>query len=158
MCNWEPPLAWWCWTDSIVTHGWIKSSPSRWKPWVANRVTVIQCHWSYEMGTWCRRGKSCRCSDERNFIKELVDSSLWWKGPVCLMQNVKEAFEVEFSEDGPLVRGKMKGFLWFVLVLLQWCVEFERVKLERGLQDHSLCIKVRQPNSKISNCSIRENN
>ena len=31
-----------CWTDSMVSLGWIKGDPCRWKPFVANRVREIQ--------------------------------------------------------------------------------------------------------------------
>ena len=31
-----------CWTDSMVALGWIQGLPSKWKPWVANRVSSIQ--------------------------------------------------------------------------------------------------------------------
>jgi len=38
--NAEIPL--YCWTDSMVTLGWVKGNPSRWKQFVANRVSEIQ--------------------------------------------------------------------------------------------------------------------
>ncbi|XP_039450509.1 uncharacterized protein LOC120429503 [Culex pipiens pallens] len=31
-----------CWTDSMITLGWLASPPSRWKPFVGNRVSEIQ--------------------------------------------------------------------------------------------------------------------
>ena len=39
-----------CWTDSTVTLSWIKGDPSKWKMFVANRVTEIHsltspCDW-----------------------------------------------------------------------------------------------------------------
>ena len=35
-------VTYYCWTDSMVALGWIKGTPSKWKPWVANRVATIQ--------------------------------------------------------------------------------------------------------------------
>ena len=74
-----------CWTDSMVALGWIQGLPSKWKPWVANRVSSIQAltnsqRWKHVAGQdnpadLLTRGLSA---------DKLVDSDLWWHGPSFL--------------------------------------------------------------------------
>jgi len=74
-----------CFTDSMITLCWIRSSPSQWKPWVANRVSEIQKLTSPEWWIHCpgvqnpadllTRG----CSGTK-----LTECDLWWKGPPFL--------------------------------------------------------------------------
>lgn len=74
-----------CWSDSMVALGWIRSLPSKWKPWVANRVSTIQSltkpeSWRHIAGTdnpadLVTRGLSA---------EKLLESDLWWHGPECL--------------------------------------------------------------------------
>ena len=103
-------VSYYCWTDSMVTLGWIKGTPSRWKPWVSNRVTTIQSltyanRWRHVAGKenpadLLTRGISA---------KELVKSSFWWKGPEFLLQDIKEEAEVEFPNDDPLVEAEKRN-------------------------------------------------
>ncbi|XP_029174695.1 uncharacterized protein LOC114943271 [Nylanderia fulva] len=37
-----PDIDYWCWSDSMVVLAWIRQSPSRWKTFVANRVSKMQ--------------------------------------------------------------------------------------------------------------------
>ena len=97
-------VPYYCWTDSMVALGWIKGRPSRWKPWVANRVTTIQSltdpvRWKHVAG----KENPADILTRGISAKDLVESSLWWKGPEFLMQNANEETEVEFPQDDPLV-------------------------------------------------------
>ncbi|XP_055604085.1 uncharacterized protein LOC129752324 [Uranotaenia lowii] len=73
------------WTDSITVLQWLKSSPARWKTFVANRVSTIQsrtssCSWNYVPG-------ECNPADviSRGINPlEIIDHSLWWNGPLWL--------------------------------------------------------------------------
>jgi len=77
------------WSDSTVVVSWIKGDPSRWKPFVANRIAQIQelsipSQWSHCAGTsnpadMLTRGVSA---------SELIESSLWLHGPEFLAQEV----------------------------------------------------------------------
>ncbi|GJQ79105.1 hypothetical protein Trydic_g5360 [Trypoxylus dichotomus] len=70
------------WTDSTITLAWIKSDPSRWKTFVANRVSEIQnlsdtTEWHHvrsedNPADLLSRGVSSRFIGEEN---------LWWHGP-----------------------------------------------------------------------------
>lgn len=76
------------WTDSITVLHWLNSLPSRWKTYVANRVSQIQLctsrHiWRHVPGIdnpadYISRGLS---------PLELLDCSCWWFGPLWLKQN-----------------------------------------------------------------------
>lgn len=76
------------WSDSTVVLAWIKSHPSRWKTFVANRVTTIQelipssC-WYHVPGTE-NPADICSCG---LFARDLVSSSLWWDGPSWLLSS-----------------------------------------------------------------------
>ncbi|XP_070524570.1 uncharacterized protein [Cardiocondyla obscurior] len=76
------------WSDSQVVLVWIKQHPSRWKQFVANRVSTIQtelpnARWQYvptksNPADLATRGMS---------PKELSESNLWWHGPFWLSQS-----------------------------------------------------------------------
>ncbi len=76
-----------CWSDSMVALGWIRGLPSKWKQWVANRVTTIQGltnleNWRHVAGLenpadLVTRGVSGDI---------LLQSKLWWQGPSFLLE------------------------------------------------------------------------
>jgi len=73
------------WTDSMVTLGWIKGHPSRWKTYVANRVAEIQslvpeACWNHLPGGL----NPADCASRGLLPSELVNFSLWWDGPEFL--------------------------------------------------------------------------
>ena len=80
-----------CWTDSMVALGWISGLPSKWKPWVANRVSAIQAltnpqRWKHVAGMdnpadLLTRGMTA---------ERLVDSEFWWYGPSFLRKPGEE--------------------------------------------------------------------
>ncbi|XP_011884048.1 PREDICTED: uncharacterized protein LOC105571185, partial [Vollenhovia emeryi] len=73
------------WSDSKVTLHWIKGHVSRWKTFVANRVSHIQqqlpdAHWRHVPG----RDNPADCASRGVFPSELKGHSLWWSGPAWL--------------------------------------------------------------------------
>ncbi|XP_011688447.1 PREDICTED: uncharacterized protein LOC105450353 [Wasmannia auropunctata] len=70
------------WCDSQVVLAWLKGPTSRWKPFVANRVAIIQGQippdsWSYiptDQNPADLATRGCTPQD-------LHDLALWWKGP-----------------------------------------------------------------------------
>ena len=82
-----PELKKFCWSDSEIVLHWIKGNPSRWKQFVSNRVRDIQsltdpsewrhCPGKENPADICSRGSS---------VKDLMESALWWGGPVWLRQ------------------------------------------------------------------------
>ena len=93
-----PTMAYKCWSDSTVALAWIQGDPSRWKPFVANRVCEIQeltdpSLWAHFRGTdnpsdLVTRGYSA---------ERLVSSKLWLGGPDWLSshyENVQDEVQV----------------------------------------------------------------
>ncbi|XP_055522593.1 uncharacterized protein LOC129716781 [Wyeomyia smithii] len=76
------------WTDSMIVKCWLASTPSRWQPFVANRVSDIQhltkgSSWNHVAGVEnpadiVSRGMS---------PAQLNYSTLWWCGPTWLRQD-----------------------------------------------------------------------
>ncbi|XP_047995789.1 uncharacterized protein LOC125233753 [Leguminivora glycinivorella] len=73
------------WSDSSVTLTWIKSCPSRWKTFVANRVSHIQDiippeSWHHVRTT----DNPADCGSRGLLPHDLVNQTCWWNGPVWL--------------------------------------------------------------------------
>ncbi|XP_038116923.1 uncharacterized protein LOC119769092 [Culex quinquefasciatus] len=73
------------WTDSMVVMSWLASAPSRWNPFVANRVSEMQhlskgCVWHHVPGV-----ENPADLLSRGMIPALLAyASLWWIGPTWL--------------------------------------------------------------------------
>jgi len=88
-----------CWSDSTVALSWIKGDPGRWKPFVANRVELIQnltcpSQWSHCPGTenpadLLTRGISA---------SDLLESELWLSGPSFLVSDAVSV-QSKYPED-----------------------------------------------------------
>ncbi|XP_063623858.1 uncharacterized protein LOC134795856 [Cydia splendana] len=70
------------WSDSSVTLTWIKSCPSRWKTFVANRVSHIQDvippdSWHHVRTT----DNPADCGSRGLLPQDLVNQTCWWSGP-----------------------------------------------------------------------------
>ena len=90
-----------CWTDSTVTLAWIRSDPSKWKVFVANRVSEI--HTLTEPSSWGHCPGKTNPADlvTRGLTAcDLMKSHLWLHGPVNFMtaQN-HETKECETNEE-----------------------------------------------------------
>ncbi|XP_060518951.1 uncharacterized protein LOC132697424 [Cylas formicarius] len=77
-----------CYSDSTVTLGWLRSSPHRWKTFVSNRVSFVQervnpSSWHYVSS----RENPADLGSRGCLPSELVNSSLWWAGPSFLHCN-----------------------------------------------------------------------
>ena len=76
------------WCDNTTAICWLKSSPSRWKTYVANRVSLASDHltpehWSYVPTLH----NPADCATRGLSAQELIDHSLWWHGPSWLLHN-----------------------------------------------------------------------
>ena len=74
-----------CWSDSEVVLAWLSSHPSRWKTFVANRVSEIitllpNCHWRHVKSEDNPADLPSRGLNP----SQLKNSSLWWHGPEWL--------------------------------------------------------------------------
>jgi hypothetical protein len=110
-----PEVKYTCWSDSMVALGWIRSDPSKWRQWVANRVATIHAltnpaHWKHVRGIEnpadiVSRGASAEV---------LVKSDLWWKGPQFLQQpefKVQEAPTESTSSQEVEIERKVSSVL-----------------------------------------------
>lgn len=70
------------WTDSQIALCWLKSHPSRWNIFVANRVAQIQ-----DITASFKWGHIRSADNPADFLsrglgsKEIINNSLWWNGP-----------------------------------------------------------------------------
>lgn len=76
------------WTDSTVALAWLTQHPSRWKPYVANRVSEIQTKmpeikWHHVP----TRDNPADCASRGIPVDEFLQHPLWWSGPPWLQQN-----------------------------------------------------------------------
>ena len=74
-----------CWTDSTVALAWVQSAPSKWKPFVRNRVVEIQSltnpsNWHHTSGV----DNPSDAASRGLFADQLIDSDLWLRGPEWL--------------------------------------------------------------------------
>ena len=111
-----------CWTDSMVALAWIQSDPSRWKAFVAKRVTEIQDltapdHWFHCPG----------CENPADlvtrgiFAEELVQSDLWLRGPSFLV-----------NEGDPHVESPQSAGLCLVVSEMRETVETSLISTQVG--------------------------
>lgn len=77
--------AMYAWSDSTVALSWIRSTPSRWKTFLRNRIAHIQT--KIETQCWRHVNSECNpadCCSRGLFPQGLVKHSLWWTGPSWL--------------------------------------------------------------------------
>lgn len=90
------------WSDSTITLCWIRGESSKWKTFVANRVSEIRSLTSYQDWNYVKSTDNpADLLSRGTTIAVLENSDLWWYGPVWLSQdnftwNTKEP-EVETS-------------------------------------------------------------
>jgi hypothetical protein len=74
------------WSDSIVALTWIKSSPHRWRTFVANRVSDIQDRITPESWNHVKSADNpADCASRGLWPTELLEHHLWWTGPSWLL-------------------------------------------------------------------------
>lgn len=70
------------WSDAKVVLAWLRCHPSRWKPFVANRVAAIQNKMPPERWRYVPTGDNPADLATRGVTpSELADLRLWWRGP-----------------------------------------------------------------------------
>jgi len=73
------------WSDSTITLSWIKGQPSKWKTYVANRVSKIQQvsdpqFWKFVPGI----KNPSDCASRGVSVADLITHPLWWRGPASI--------------------------------------------------------------------------
>ncbi|XP_008206110.1 uncharacterized protein LOC103316095 [Nasonia vitripennis] len=117
----------------VVVLAWLQGHPSKWKTFIANRVSEISS--SLPSAVW----KHVRSADNPADLatrgetpKSLRESSLWWTGPRWLRKKETEwpnAMEEEFTTD--IEAKKAEICLGFSTVhhpnFAEWCLKFSSV-------------------------------
>uniref|UniRef100_A0ABD2W9Z7 RNase H type-1 domain-containing protein n=1 Tax=Trichogramma kaykai TaxID=54128 RepID=A0ABD2W9Z7_9HYME len=78
----QAPSLTYCWTDSNIVLAWLRSHPSRWKTFTANRVSEI--HTLMPNVAWRHvpsKENPSDCASRGISAKLLIDHALWWHGP-----------------------------------------------------------------------------
>lgn len=81
------------WTDSMVVLGWLQGEPSKWRPFVANRVQLTidvmpKSCWRYVKSS----DNPADAASRGLYALQLYTHTLWWQGPTWL-QNIKQEQE-----------------------------------------------------------------
>ena len=76
------------WTDSTIVLNWLDGSPKRFKTYVGNRISTIMeflppDRWHHVSGV----DNPADCASRGLFPAELLQHTLWWKGPAWLQQS-----------------------------------------------------------------------
>ncbi|GBN62633.1 hypothetical protein AVEN_19041-1, partial [Araneus ventricosus] len=89
------------WTDSMIVLSWLQSESSRWKTFVANRVSEIQSVLPSEVWNHIRgKENPADCASRGILPSELKSHSLWWAGPSWLCENnIDYSNHHHFCED-----------------------------------------------------------
>ena len=101
------------WTDSTIVLNWLSSQSSRWLPFVANRISIIQE--LSKNAKWLKIDSKQNPADivSRGMLpKDLVKSSLWAYGPEFLKISEKlwpkQKIEVIFNDEMKIEERKTK--------------------------------------------------
>nr|CAH7762827.1 unnamed protein product [Callosobruchus chinensis] len=87
-----------CWTDSTVVLGWLKTIPNLLKTFVANRVSEIQTLESQICCQWRHVPTKSNPADILSrgmYPNELGMNRLWWKGPMFLLNEESDWPEIK---------------------------------------------------------------
>lgn len=70
------------WSDSTIVLSWIKNNPSKYKPFVSNRISEIQNQCNASSWKYVPSGEnSADCATRGVHPSLLKDHPLWWNGP-----------------------------------------------------------------------------
>ncbi|XP_067214160.1 uncharacterized protein [Linepithema humile] len=93
-----------CWTDSTVVLAWVSQPPSRWKTFVANRVSEIQSRIPFASWKHVPTGDNpADCASRGILDSQLATHKLWWQRPTWLRLPASEwPALVDSSSEAPL--------------------------------------------------------
>ncbi|XP_060516106.1 uncharacterized protein LOC132695675 [Cylas formicarius] len=122
------------WSDSKIALSWIKSSPHRWKTFVANRVSLIQdiispSSWHHVAGS----SNPADCASRGLFPEKILIHPSWFCGPPWLRLPVEEWPTSDFT-SGDDLELERKPVLTLVDALGELLTRFSSLrKIERIL-------------------------
>lgn len=157
------------WTDSTVVLAWLNSHPSRWKVFVANRVSEIITnldphHWSH-VSTKCNPADAASRGQSPS---ELVQNQMWFEGPNFLRHDpIEYSKPKEISTNIEEVKIKahcatidesiLKRFssLTRMVRVMAYCIRFVH-NLKRKITDRTFGFLTTQELNNALNCCIRQ--
>ncbi|KRX12791.1 hypothetical protein T07_7237 [Trichinella nelsoni] len=75
-----------CWTDSQIVLSWIRSEAKNWKPFVRNRVELIQQLTEPKLWKYCpSENNPADLISRGTSVTKLKDCRLWWEVPPSLL-------------------------------------------------------------------------
>ena len=87
----KEPAKVFCWSDSKVVLAWLQAHPSRWKSFIANRVSEIVSSLPTAIWGHVRSADNPADLPTRGITPaQLREATLWWQGPVWLQRPVSE--------------------------------------------------------------------
>ncbi|UYV82256.1 hypothetical protein LAZ67_21001470 [Cordylochernes scorpioides] len=92
-------------------NSWIKSESRHWKPFVGNRIAEVQrltlhSSWHYVIS----KDNPADCASRGITPSELVDHSLWWRGPTWLSDvNFEDPIQTQYDFPKEISDGKFAG-------------------------------------------------
>lgn len=92
------------WSDSQVTLSWIRACPSKWRTFVANRVSEIQSLTNVKDWNHVRSNENpADILSRGTTIEKLKDCNLWWSGPSWLLEgNLPNNKELIYNVGEPI--------------------------------------------------------
>ncbi|XP_043195478.1 uncharacterized protein LOC122366890 [Amphibalanus amphitrite] len=98
-----------CWTDSMVSLGWIKGDPSRWKQFVRNRVTEIQCLTDPAQWVHCPGSDNPADLITRGVNAKALTDSCWFTGPDWLREGGDGAADLPLPPGPDLIESELSA-------------------------------------------------
>ena len=90
------------WTDSTTVLRYIENEHSRFKTFVANRVTVIREHSHPSQWHYVKSGENPADQASRGMkVRDFVESKTWLQGPSFLLKSQEEWPELPYVKDIP---------------------------------------------------------
>jgi len=148
-----PNMKFMAWSDSTIVLSWINSPPTKWKCFVANRISSIQSR-AIEISWFHIPGhhNPADCASRGIGASELSSFTLWWNGPEILQTSnfqpsnpiltrddpqmlqeqrpiPKQCFVIQNDESFELLNSSFN--LSKVIRLTAWCLRFQRNTLSR---------------------------
>ncbi|XP_054713446.1 uncharacterized protein LOC129222910 [Uloborus diversus] len=118
-----------CWTDSNIALCWIKSSSTKWKPFIENRVREIQSLTDSSMWEFCpgRMNVSDIITRVKS-ISELMKCEAWFTGPEWLKneENWPKSISVNDFCDGALGMEMRKQEVLFLATVNEDLLDLKR--------------------------------
>ena len=79
-----------CWSDGMVTLGWIRRPSHVWKTFVSNRVQTIQENVAPEHWRFCPgESNPADLMTRGQSLNDLASNSSWWHGPEWLCESAE---------------------------------------------------------------------